>query len=698
VDEFIRLTVFGLAAAAIYFVAASGLVLTYTTSGIFNFAHGAIGMVAAFVYWELRFNPDGPLLPTPFALFLVLGVLAPLFGVLIERVLIRNLQGASLATTLVVTVGMLAFLIGLAQTRWPPAARDSKEFFEPEAVKILGVNVSWHRILTVLIAIAVAVGLRAFLYRTRIGIAMRAVVDNRTLAGLNGAQAHRVSMLSWAIGSSLAALGGILLAPLLGMEIIALTLLVVSAYAAAMVGRLRSLPLTVVGAVILGLLVQYVPAYLPRLHTFVFWGEHVWEDKTLPQWLTGLGNSLPMIMLFIVLLVLPEERLGGWQARAGRRARVPSLGRSLLGGGALVAGAILLVGVLGDDGLSIGDVTFTTQRLGLALAFGVIILSLVPLVGYAGQISLAQMTLAGVGAWVMAKVAADGSPIGLLAAMVVVGAAGGIIALPALRLRGLYLALSTLALAVLADNMFFPQEWAFFTGSLEVQRLDLGFTDFDRDRSYFVLLAVAYALVAVFVLSLRRGQFGRRLLAMKDSPAACATLGLNLTLTKFAVFAVSASLAGLGGALYGGLRVSVSGGDFSMVQGLPILLLAVLGGIATASGALFGGFFYALLVILSADIKSIDSLVLFAPGLVGITLGRMPDGVVPWLAEQSRRVRTRLQSGPDPAAVERRKRRAAVAALDDGIAFGAPLDTEQVQALDARLGTEEVTPVGAARD
>jgi branched-chain amino acid transport system permease protein len=679
VDEFIRLTIFGLVAAAIYFVAASGLVLTYTTSGIFNFAHGAIGMVAAFVYWELRFNPDGPVLPTPLALFLVLGVFAPLFGVLVERVLIRNLQGASLATTLVVTVGMLAALIGLAQTFWPPESRVVRGFFEPDDVKILGVNVTWHRIITVLIAVGVAVGLRVLLYRTRIGVAMRAVVDNRTLAGLNGAQAHRVSALSWAIGSSLAALGGILLAPALGLEIIALTLLVVNAYAAAMVGRLRSLPLTVVGAVILGLLVQYVPNYLPK----------VFADDTLPDWLTGINNSLPILMLFVVLLLLPEERLGGWQARAARRIRVPSLAQSLLGGAALVATAVVVSGFLSDRNLG---------RVGQGLALGVIVLSLVPLTGYAGQISLAQMTLAGVGAFVMAKVAAEGSPIGLLAATLIAGAVGGIIALPALRLRGLYLALSTLAIAVLADNMFFPQRRVFFTGSLEVSRLDLGFIDFDSDRSYFVLLAVAYALVAVFVLTLRRGQFGRRLLAMKDSPAACATLGLNLTRTKFTVFAVSAALAGLGGALYGGLRVSVSGDDFEMVQGLPILLLAVLGGIATASGALVGGLFFALITIISQEYESFDWLVLVAPGLVGLTLGRNPDGVVPDLAARSRRLLARLRSGPDPAVVERRKRRAALAALDADVPFGAPLEPEQVQALDARLGTEEVTPVGVAGD
>jgi branched-chain amino acid transport system permease protein len=488
-----------------------------------------------------------------------------------------------------------------------------------------------------------------------------------------------VSALSWAIGSSLAALGGILLAPALGLEIIALTLLVVNAYAAAMVGRLRSLPLTVVGAVILGLLVQYVPNYLPK----------VFENDTLPDWLTGINNSLPILMLFVVLLVLPEERLGGWQARAGRRIRVPTLAQSVLGGVALVAAALVVSGFLSDRNLG---------RVGQGLALGLIVLSLVPLTGYAGQISLAQMTLAGMGAFVMAKVAAEGSPIGLVAATLIAGAVGGIIALPALRLRGLYLALSTLAIAVLADNMFFPRRDVFFTGSLEVARLDLGFMDFESNRSYFVLLAVAYALVAIFVLTLRRGPFGRRLLAMKDSPAACATLGLDLTRTKFTVFAVSAALAGLGGALYGGLRVSVSGDDFEMVQGLPILLLAVLGGIATASGALVGGLFFALITIISQENESFDWLVLVAPGLVGITLGRNPDGVVPDLAERSRRLLTRLRRGPEPAVRERRRRRALVATLEADVPFGAPLEAEQVEALDARLGTEEVTPVGAPRD
>ena len=639
-----------------------------------------MGMMAAFVYWELRFDPTGPVLPAPIALFLVLGVIAPAFGLLIERLLIRNLQGAALATTLVVTVGLFSGLIGLAQTLWPPRSRVVQGFFEGNDFEVFGVIVTWHRAATILIAIAVALGLRILLYRTRIGIAMRAVVDNRELAGLNGAPADRVSALSWALGASLAALAGILLAPVLSLEILALTLLVINAYAAAMVGRLRSLPMTLLGAVILGLLVQYLPTYLPRLY----------EDNAFPPELQGFNQSIPILMLFVVLLILPEAQLRGWTARTGRRIRVPGLRQSLIAGGALVTAAIVVQGLLADR-----DV----RRVGEGLAFGLIVLSLVPLTGYAGQISLAQLTFAGVGAWVMSEVAAGGAPIGILAAMLLTGAVGALIALPALRLQGLYLALSTLSVAVLADNMFFPQQKVFFTGTTEIPRLDLGFMDFESNRSYFILLAVTFAIVGNVVVAMRRGPFGRRLVAMKDSPAACATLGLNLTRTKLAVFALSASLAGLGGVMYGGLRGGVQGSTFNMIAGLPILLLAVIGGIATVSGALFGGMFFALINIVSQEVESLDWLVLIAPGFIGITLGRNPDGAIPDITDRFRAMFHRRAPDAEPTADEEAAaRRKTLERIGPALPLGAPLEVDQVRALDEVVGAEEVDCLAAARD
>src|SRR3989440_1424051 len=165
--EFLALSVVGIVAGCIYALTAMGLVVTYTTSGIFNFAHGAIGMVAAFMYWELSVNQGWP---TPVALVVVLFVFAPLMGALIERVLMRPLHGASVETTLTVTIGLLLLLIGLATIIWDPTtSRVLPQFFAGNSVSILGVIVTWHQLTVVIVAAAVAVGMRLFLFRTRSG-------------------------------------------------------------------------------------------------------------------------------------------------------------------------------------------------------------------------------------------------------------------------------------------------------------------------------------------------------------------------------------------------------------------------------------------------------------------------------------------------------------------------------------------------
>ncbi|WP_421121839.1 branched-chain amino acid ABC transporter permease [Aquihabitans daechungensis] len=269
-DERARaLLVFGLASAAIYAVAASGLVVTYQTSGIFNFAHGAVAMWAAFVYWQLS-SPDAWGLPVWLALVLTLGVFAPAFGFVIDKVLMRRLHDASPITRIVVPIGLLVALIQLATVVWSPAeSRNLPRFFEGDVVRILGVGVDYHQIVVFVVAILVAVFLRILLYRTRVGVAMRAVVDSRDLAGLNGVSPDRISSLSWAVGCTLAAVAGVLIAPILTLDQTTLTLLVINAYAAAVVGRLRSLPLTVVGAVILGLLREAASRYSTDINSWM---------------------------------------------------------------------------------------------------------------------------------------------------------------------------------------------------------------------------------------------------------------------------------------------------------------------------------------------------------------------------------------------------------------------------------------------
>lgn len=622
-DEFLQFTILGLVGAAIYGIAASGLVVTYTTSGIFNFAHGAIGMMAAFTYWQFT---QGWGLPVLVSLVLVLLVVAPLFGALIDLVIMRGLEGTSEVTKTVVSVGLLFGLIALAPIIWPTNVnRVVEPFFGTSRVELAGVFVSYHQIVIVLVAVAVAVGLRLFLYKTRSGIAMRAVVANRGLVQLMGGRPGRSSALSWALGCSLAALSGVLIAERLGLEVFTLTLLVLNAYAAAIVGRLASLPMTFVGAIVLGLAESYAVGYLPE------------NPDWLPEGIdivTGLRLAVPVIMLFIALLVLPQAPLRAHGiVRLRENVPKPTMRLSLVGAVVFVAAVAVWSGFLSNSSM---------LSWGKAFGFGLVMLSLVPLTGYGGQISLAQMSFAGLGAFAMAVWGADGNPLGLVGAFVLPAIVGALVALPALRLRGIYLALSTLAFAIFMDRVVFSQSKMFPAGNRSIDRLELPGISFESNRAYFILMAVVVALVGVFLVRLRLGPFGRRLQAMKDSPAACATLGLNLTITKLQVFALSAGIAGLGGAMLGGLQEGANVQEFNALQSLPILLMAVAGGIAMISGAVVGGFFLASFPIVAEAVPPLADFLLVAPGLIGITLGRNPNGAVNEVVTRFRAVRERF--------------------------------------------------------
>jgi branched-chain amino acid transport system permease protein len=610
-QEFIAYTIYGIVTASIYAIAASGLVVTYTTSGVFNLAHGAVGMFGAFVYWQLRF---GWHVPAWLALILVVLVLAPLFGCAIDKVIMRGLADATEATKLAVTIGVLVALVGAALWIWDPnKSRRFPAFYTGHKVKILGTFVTADQLITIGLGLLVAVGLRILLYRTRIGLDMRAVVDDRSLVLLNGGRPDRASMTSWAVGSSLASLAGILIAPYLQLSVVPLTLLVVNAYAAAVIGKLRSLPLTIVGALIIGLLQSYAIGYLPT-------------SKII--WLQNVPDTIPIIVLFIALLVLPHQRLRGAAARRLREAfPVPTYKTALIGAVVVIALAAVLAPLLSTQPLF---------SLSSGLGLGIVGLSLVPLLGYGGQISLCQMTYAGVGALVYAHATSHGNLFGLVLAFVAAAFVGGLTALPAIRLRGLYLALATAAVAEFFDNFFFAlPSLTFFgykvpifrNGTLPTVRINVPGVDAGDDRVYFVMLAVIFVLVGIGVVALRRSRYGRMLIAMRESPAACAMLGLRLTTVKLAVFALSAGIAGIGGVVLAGLSNQVAPDSYSFFQSLPLLLLIMAGGVGLVSGAFFGAVALGLFSALGAQSQLFSRISQLLPGLVGIGLGQQPNGV-----------------------------------------------------------------------
>ena len=619
-SEFIGLTIAGISLGAIYAIAASGLVVTYTTSGVFNFAHGAIGMIMAFAYWQLRVSDHWA---APFALGLVLLVIAPLLGVFLQRVLIRHININDTGLTLVVTLAILVALMGIAFTVWPQTTgRSLPLFFGPNRhIVIDGNRVSYEEILTIILAAAVAGGLRLFFYNTRLGIAMRGVVDDRSLMALNGGRPASLNALSWMIGASLGALAGILQASTAALDILNLTLLVLNSFAAAMLGRLRSLPLTFAGAMVLGLADAYVTGYV-----------------NLSGWLVHLRPVLPTLFLFIVLLALPAVRLRAGVAPVSKAIRVPSARGSLVNAAILVA----LVAIIAPSlhGTVLGNV-----NAGVSLAIGA--LSIVLLSGYGGQISLCQYTFFGLGAWVFAHTGHGGNPVGLLVAALAGAAVGAVVALPALRLRGLELALSTLAFGQLAYYLFFLQDSVMGRSDLVIPRLHLPGLSLSNDRTNLIAMTAIFAVLAAGVLAIRRGPFGRLLNATKDSQAACATLGLNLRLTKVALFSVATAIATFGGALYGSTQHTVTSDNFQYIESLFIVLIVYIWGVSTPGAALAGSLSLALAPQIAIHLPArFAAVTYFITGFGALGLVLRPEGVIASTGEQLRELLGRIPGLP----------------------------------------------------
>lgn len=646
-EDFLAYTVLGLCLGSVYAIAATGLVVTYSTSGVFNIAHGAVATMSALIYWQLRIDWD---VPAPIAIFLTIFVFAPMIGLFLEVVVIRGLRGTSEVTRLVTPIALLLGVNGVATWIWFRSGSRNivpKKFFGGSNVKILGQAVFYHQIIGVLLAVVIAGALYVLLFKTRTGVTMRATVDDRTLLMLNGGRPDRASLASWAIGASLGGLAGVLLSPQQGaLQIFALTLLIFDAYPAAIAGRLRSVPLTYIGAMILGLSKLYFD----------------WASDAGQKWLAlkNMRNALPALLLFAALLLLPQDRLrGAIVSRTRERFRVPTMKQAVAWGGVLVAVVFMLQTLM-------SNASVISLANGMALAL--LAISLVLLTGYAGEINLAIFTFAGIA--LIAAWQFDVGPGGLatqtslsvpaiLVAVCTCAIVGGLIALPALRLRGLYLGLATFAFGIVVYQLVILQAQPlkanifglkftinFFTsGSLTMPRPHWFGIDFNDQRNFLMLMTVMFSIIGIGLIALRRSAYGRMIVAMKDSPAACATLGMNVTRLKLGVFMLSSGISGLGGLMWAAQqRTLANNNGFDGFQSLTLFMIAVVGGIGYVSGALLAGIFLSVLSVvmpniwhkLGTDYPSLHWLFesvmgnftkFVGPALIGIGLGKNPSGI-----------------------------------------------------------------------
>ncbi|KHJ71462.1 ABC transporter permease [Rhodococcus sp. Chr-9] len=646
-DTFLTFTIVGLVLGSVYAIAASGLVLTYNTSGIFNFAHGAQAMLGAFAYWQLRYGWG---LPTPVALLLVLGVLGPMTGLLLYVVIMRGMRDTAEVTKIVVTVSILLGMVSVSHWFWhPETARTMTMFFGDQArIDLFGVTIRYHELICLAAAVLIAVGLRIMFVRTRVGVAMRGVVDDPDLLRLNGHDPDRLAALSWMMGSTLAVLAGVLVTPINGgtLEANMLTLLVIDAFAAAMFGRLRSIPRTFAGALFLGLAATYVLAYFPTAWT----------------WTSNLRVSLPMIALFVVLVVLPQDRLRGAVTRTRERYHVPSVRKA-------IAWAVALVVIV--YAIRLLMVTSAVTTLTIGMAFAIIALSLTLLTGYAGEMNLAPVSFGAIATIVAFHFGISGSGLaahlnlwGVALGVAVTAVIGGLIALPALRLRGLYLALATMAFGVFLSNMvlrdtaqheLFGIRFSLFTdGNIAIPPLKVGPLDLRNETAFLMTVTVIFAVLGVGLIALRNSGYGRRLAAMKDSPAAAAMLGQSLVRLKLGVFTLSAGIAGLGGLFMSSAMGSVSNESFSIMVSLSLLMLTVVAGIGYVSGALFGGLMsgigFAVIMVSFSDLAAgqpelagmwtfLGHVAAVSPALIGIGVAANPSGSVHQMVEGYRHLK-----------------------------------------------------------
>lgn len=559
VSDYLPFLIIGLTVGSVYGIAAMGLVLTYKTSGVFNLGHGAIAALAAVVFYELRQRQG---IPWPIAAALAVVGFGVLAGLAMER-LARSLARVPTGQKLVATVGLVVGVRALVNLLYGTAGlRFAPVFPERVAFTVGGVNVSLENVVAVAFGLVAVLALYVFFLRSQLGRAMRGVVDDPDLLDMTGVSPVRVRRWSWLIGSSFAAVSGILLASAQQqLDVTLLSLLVIQAFGAAALGAFTSLPLTYAG----GLAVGVLQALLSK-------------EAAGHSSLQGLDLNTPFLVLFVVLLVLPRRKL----VELGRTAKVQatatrattSLQRN---GWLLTAGAFLLAPVFwGTHGSSY---TVVATQVLLFLSLGL-------LVRTSGQISLCQIGFAAVGGAAMAHLLRAGVPWGLalVGAMVIAIPVGAIVAIPAIRLSGLYLGLATLGFGVLLAQYAYPKGFFFGSGTpLPTRRPQV--LGLDSAAGYYYLVLAVVALGMVLVFTVERSRLGRLLRGLGDSPVAMSTLGSSINVTRLIVFCTSSALAALSGALSSCVFGSVTGDSFNYVNSLVVLAVLAIAGKRTLAAA-----------------------------------------------------------------------------------------------------------------
>jgi len=602
----------GLAGGAAYAIAAFGIVVVYRGSGVVNFAHVGMAMVGAFTYDGLRRGGW----PEPAAV--VMGVAAAsAVGLATHALVMQRMQRASTLVRVVATLGLLTVLeSAFGQIYGDGTLRLIPPLLPSKSLHIGGVAVPADRLWLAGISAVLGLALWAIYRFTRFGQLTTAVAQSQRAVAALGRSPQRIAMLNWVIGGGLAGLAGILLVPVVGLSVATLAGLLVPVLAAALIGGFSSFGLTWLGAIAIGIGQSEITRYI-----------------SAPGW----ASALPIVVVIVILVLrgraLPE--------RGEVQARLPAVGTGVLHPPLVAASCAVvavLVSVLGAEWIDAITVAATT---------GIVCLSLIVVTGYAGQLSLAQFAIAGLGALLAARASVVWGLSFWLAALFAIAATtciGLVFALPALRTRGVTLGIVTLGLAVVVEQAILgnPSYTGGFLGTT-VKPPHLAGLSLDgsaHPARYALLCIVCLFLASLLVANVRRGMLGRRLLAVRANERAAASLGLNVVALKLIAFSLAAALAAVSGVLIAFKAQNVVFDGFTAQQSINTLGVTVIGGIGYVGGAMFGAVGTTdgpVSTLIGHATSSPDILGLITGAGLILVLSTAPNGVFPVEATRWRR-------------------------------------------------------------
>ncbi len=633
VSTYIEFLLLGLGNGGVFAALAMALVVTYRSSGVLNFATGAQALYAAYTYSLLR---NGQLLqPIPGlsatinignglgfwpALLITLAIQA-VMGALAYLLIFRPLRNHRPVAKAVASIGLMGLLTAIVTYQVGTASViEVNPIFPQNHLSFLGVDISVDRLLLAGTIIALGIVLTVLFRFTRFGLATRASAETEVGALVSGLSPDRIALVNWMISFVVCGIAGILIAPLVPLQPGTYTLFIVPALAAAVVGRFHSLGWAITAGLGIGAL-ESLSVYVNGLH---------------PEFPAGAGELIPLVLVLVVLAFRGQtmpSRGSLIQVTLGRAPRPHWRLPTAVVGTAVGMGAIYFF--TGND----------RAALYASMITGVITLSLVVVTGYTGQISLAQLTFAGVSAYILSTFASSWGipfPIAPILSALVAAAAGVLIGIPALRVRGLMLGVVTLTFAAGVEAIWFNNNSIDGGASglaIPTPRLfgmDLGIgsgKDFPRP-AFGILCLVVLVLVALGVSWLRTSRLGSAMLAVRADERSAAAAGINVVKVKLIAFAIAAFIAGLGGSLLAYQLGNVTFQDFDAYLGLVTFSVVVVAGITSVSGGILAGIISAggiLVAVISSGVGSggVDNWYGIVAGIgVILTVIFNPDGIV----------------------------------------------------------------------